>query len=384
VSVDAERALITIGHSYVVADNRRLAHEMAIAGRGRWRVTAVAPLAYRGDLRRIRLEPIANEACTVVPLRARFDRVPHLMWYAGLSEALSTGADIVHCWEEPYVLAAAQVARHAPPAARVVYATFQNLSKAYPPPLAGFERESLARASGWIAFGRTVEETLGTRDGYSSIPHQVIPPGVDVARFTADPARGRAIRRQIGWADEALVVGYLGRFTPEKGLDDLCGALGRVRSPWHALFVGGGELQGRLEEFRDCHPGRVHIANGVAHEDVPRWLNAMTVLCAPSRTTESWREQFGRMLIEAMSCGVPVIATASGEIPHVVGDAARLIAERDPSALVDALDGLLTDDRTRSHLSAAGTARARERFAWPVVARQHLDFFDTLIDGNRR
>jgi glycosyltransferase involved in cell wall biosynthesis len=381
VLVGAERELITIGHSYVVAENRRLAHEMAIAARGRWHVTAVAPRAYRGDLRRIALEPIANEACDVVPLRVRYDRVPHLMWYSGLSDALSTRADLVHCWEEPFVLAGAQVARHAPKTARVVYATFQNLSKTYPPPFAGFERESLGRAAGWIAFGRTVEETLRTRNGYGAIPHRVIAPGVDVARFTADSASGRAVRRQIGWADDALVIGYLGRFTPEKGLDDLCDALGGLRSRWHALFVGGGELQGSLERFRDQYAGRVHIANGVSHADVPRWLNAMTVLCAPSRTTESWREQFGRMLIEAMSCGVPVVATASGEMPHVVGDAARVVAERDPAALAEALEALATDEGARSRLSAAGIARARERFAWPVVARQHLDFFDALVES---
>jgi len=227
-----------------------------------------------------------------------------------------------------------------------------------------------------------VQETLETRHGYAGIPHRVIPPGVDVARFTRDAACGRAIRRRIGWRDDALVVGYLGRFTPEKGVDDLCGALDRVRSPWHVLFVGGGELQGRVEQFRDRYPGRVHIANGVPHAEVPRWLNAMTVLCAPSRTTESWREQFGRMLIEAMSCGVPVIATASGEMPHVVGDAARVIAEQDPATLAEALDELLADNCARSRLSDAGIARARERFAWPVVARQHLDFFDAVVDGN--
>jgi glycosyltransferase involved in cell wall biosynthesis len=382
VSVGAERRLITIGHSYVVAENRRLAHEMAIAGRGRWRVTAVAPTAYRGDLRRIALEPIANEACAVVPLCVRFNRVPHLMWYAGLSDAFSAGADIVHCWEEPYVLAASQVARHAPPSALLVYATFQNLAKSYPPPLAGFERDSLSRAAGWIAFGRTVEETLGMRDGYGRIPHRVIPPGVDVARFAPDAASGRAVRRQIGWPEDALVVGYLGRFTPEKGLQDLCAALDRLTSPWHALFVGGGALQDELERLRDRHPGRVHVANGVDHADVPRWLNAMTVLSAPSRTTASWREQFGRMLIEAMSCGVPVVATTSGEMPNVVGDAARLVAEQDPAALAAALDALLGDPSAREHLSAAGVARARERFAWPVVARQHLDFFDALVDSH--
>jgi glycosyltransferase involved in cell wall biosynthesis len=68
-------------------------------------------------------------------------------------------------------------------------------------------------------------------------------------------------------------------------------------------------------------------------------------------------------------------------MPHVVGDAARVVAERDPAALAEALDALVTDEGARSRLSAAGVARARERFAWPVVARQHLDFFDALVES---
>jgi len=384
VSVGAERRLITIGHSYVVAENRRLAHEMAIAGRGRWRVTAIAPKAYRGDLRRITLEPLEGEACALVPLGVRFDRAPHLMMYAGLRGALSSAVDVVHCWEEPYVAAGAQVAKHTPAGARLVYGTFQNLSKSYPPPFAELERRSLDRAAGWIAFGRTVENTLVTRAGYGGIPHRVIPPGVDVERFTPDTSSGRAVRRRIGWPEDALVVGYLGRFTVEKGIHDLCDALDRLRSPWHGLFVGGGALQTDLERFRDRHPGRVHIANGVSHADVPQWLNAMTVLSAPSRTTPQWREQFGRMLIEAMACGIPVVATTSGEMPHVVDDAARVVPEQDPAALADAIATLLADDGVRNQLSAAGIARARKCFAWATVARQHLDFFDALVESNAR
>ena len=69
--------LITISHSYVVASNRRLAHEMAVQGRGRWEVTALAPDRLVGDLREVVLEPIAGEACTTEALRMRLGRSPH-------------------------------------------------------------------------------------------------------------------------------------------------------------------------------------------------------------------------------------------------------------------------------------------------------------------
>ena len=70
--------LVTISHSYVVANNRRLAHEMAVQGRGRWEVTAIAPAQLAGDLRTIALEPIDGEACTTHGLRVRLGRIPHL------------------------------------------------------------------------------------------------------------------------------------------------------------------------------------------------------------------------------------------------------------------------------------------------------------------
>ena len=87
------------------------------------------------------------------------------------------------------------------------------------------------------------------------------------------------------------------------------------------------------------------------------------------------------MLIESMACGVPVIAAETGEIPHVVADAGELVADESPAVWARAIDDLLADPIRRAEFSARGLARARERFAWPVVARQHLDFFDSLVAG---
>lgn len=382
--VAAERRLVTIGHSYVVAENRRLAHEMAVAGAGRWRVSAIAPAAFRGDLRRIALEPMQNEACAVIPLPVVLDRSPHFMFYRGLRGALAASdADLVHCWEEPFVFAGAQVARAAPASARVVYATFQNISKAYPWPLSAFERTSMQRAAGWIAFGESVRDTLAARDGYTT-PHRVIPPGVDVDRFRPDRAAGAAMRQRVGWPDDARVVGYLGRFEPQKGLGVLMAALERMRTPWHALFVGGGSMQRELDAFAARHPGRVKVIGGVTHGEVPAWLNAMSVLCAPSLTTARWREQFGRMLIEAMACGIPAVASDSGEMPAVVAGAGRVVPEGEPAVWASALEALLEDNAALTEMSQRGRERARSTFAWPEVAARHLEFFDTLLAGGVR
>ena len=372
------RRLLTIGHSYVVAMNRRLAHEMALQAGGRWEVTAVAPATYRGDFGRLALQPIDGEASRLEPLEVRLDRVPHLMWYAGLGRVMDAGWDVVHCWEEPYIFAGAQVARATPAGATLVIASFQNLDKSYPWPFSRFEREAMARADGWIAFGQSVHDTLSVRASYAGKPSRVIPPGVDVALFRPDPGAGRSIRARLGWEDTDRVVGFLGRFVPEKGIRVLIDALGGVTTPWRALFVGGGPLEGALHEFAARHPGRVHVETGVAHDEVPAWLNAMTVLCAPSQTTAAWREQFGRMLIEAMACGIPVMASDSGEMPSVVADAGVVVGEHDVEAWPRAIDRLLGDEGERRAQAARGLERAQTRFAWPVVARAHLAFFEAL------
>jgi glycosyltransferase involved in cell wall biosynthesis len=372
--------LLTISHSYVVAGNRRLAHEMAVDGRGRWEVTAIAPERLAGDLRDVALEPIPGEACTTHGLRMRLGRLPHLRRYdSGLRAHLAGPWDVVHVWEEPYVAACAQAAAAAPARARVVPATFQNIVKSYPPPFGSFERRVMERAAGWIAFGETVREAQASKPLYAARRSRVIPPGVDVARFEPDAAARTAVRGRLGWHDDVPVVGFLGRFVAAKGLGVLMRALEGVSRPWRALVVGGGPMAPDLSAFAALRPDRVRVVTDVAHDDVPEYLNAMDVLCAPSQTTPRWREQFGRMLIEAMACGVPVVASRSGEIPHVVGDAGLLVDEADVSRWSAAIDRVCVDQSLRRDLSGRGLARAHERYAWPVVARAHLAFFEELL-----
>jgi glycosyltransferase involved in cell wall biosynthesis len=123
----------------------------------------------------------------------------------------------------------------------------------------------------------------------------------------------------------------------------------------------------------------VAIETRIGHDDVPRWLNAMDVLCAPSQSTPRWREQFGRMLIEAFACGVPVIASDSGEIPYVVADAGIIVPEDDLQGWRRAIERLLGDAELRTTLAQRGRQRAVTCYDWSVVARQHSVFFRQVM-----
>jgi len=131
--------LLTISHSYCVDVNRRFADELA--GTGEWEVTAAGPGVFRGDFRKHRLTPWEGERCRALPISAYLTRRPHLMAYSReLRVLLEENWDLVHCWEEPYVVAAAQIASRVRDGVPLVIATFQDISKRYPPPLSWIER----------------------------------------------------------------------------------------------------------------------------------------------------------------------------------------------------------------------------------------------------
>ncbi|MCP3103081.1 glycosyltransferase family 4 protein [Myxococcus sp. K15C18031901] len=376
------RRLISVSHSYVVALNRRLANEMARVGRDAWEVTAVAPRAFHGDLSPLVLQREPDEAARVEDIRAFFSRSLHLFLFGPeLRAHLARGVDLVHSWEEPYVLAGMEVALLTPRRVPLVFSTAQNLSKRYPPPFAQTERFVVDRASGWMAWGETVRENLLQRPGYASRPSRAIPMGVALEAFQPDRAQGEDFLRELGWSPSGPpVVGYLGRFVPEKGVPLLMAALDALETPWRALFVGGGPLEEGLRGWATRHGDRVRVVTGVPHAGVPRALNAMDVLCAPSQTTPQWKEQFGRMLVEAFACGVPVLGSDSGEVPHTLGDAGIVLPESKPEAWTEALATLLESPARCQELAERGRERAASRFAWPVVARAHLDFFTQVLE----
>ena len=145
-----------------------------------------------------------------------------------LSSLLAEPWDLVHCWEEPYVAAAYQIARQVAPDVPLVFATFQNIAKRYPPPFNWIERYSMNRADGIIAFGRTIADVLASKDrGRVSVRRTETRPRAGRGhsagrgpRSSSGPTRPAGPRRwtRLGWSDGPPVVGFLGRFVPEKGL----------------------------------------------------------------------------------------------------------------------------------------------------------------------
>ena len=130
----------------------------------------------------------------------------------------------------------------------------------------------------------------------------------------------------------SFVLGYVGRLVPEKGIQDLVEAFSRLKNKKAVLLIiGNGPLRTFLEE-KAVHLGinsRIRWIPALDQNHIPDYLNCMDVLVLPSHTTPTWKEQFGRVIIEAQACEVPVLGSDSGAIPEVIGKAGLIFKEKD-------------------------------------------------------
>jgi glycosyltransferase involved in cell wall biosynthesis len=117
---------------------------------------------------------------------------------------------------------------------------------------------------------------------------------------------------------------------------------------------------------------------------MPDALNEMDVLVLPSRTGQHWKEQFGRVLVEAMACGIPVIGSNSGGIPAVIGDAGQVVREGDIAGMRDALSKLRIDTQVRQQYIRKGLLRVLTEYAVPVVASRYCRLMRSVAEGSAR
>src|ERR1700730_18549085 len=221
--------VLTIGHSYCVAFNRAVVRE--VARDADFEVTVAAPAFFQGDLRPIVLEPEpVGSPLRIAPLGVKLSRFIHIFRYDGraLRNLIQAGDfDVVHAWEEPYILAGYQIARALKDnPARFCFRTAQSYVKRYPPPFNYFESAVLARAQGWIAGASLVSEAM-TSKGFPKDAGRVLNLAVDLGAFQQLPV---AVRNEVlgELRLEPPVVGFVGRLTQAKGLDVLMQAMERV------------------------------------------------------------------------------------------------------------------------------------------------------------
>jgi glycosyltransferase involved in cell wall biosynthesis len=190
------------------------------------------------------------------------------------------------------------------------------------------------------------------------------------------PMDSTALSERLG-LDGKRVAGFVGRLAPEKGLNVFLSALRKLPPNVHGLIIGDGPL--RAEVGLLCGSpewaGRLHLCPPMPQELLAQHMNCMDALAAPSLTTPHWKEQYGRVIAEAMACGVPVIGSDCGAIPEVIGPAGIVVREGDADAWAQAMDRLLASDSERARLREEGLRRARQELSAAAMAARMLAFY---------
>jgi glycosyltransferase involved in cell wall biosynthesis len=288
--------------------------------------------------------------------------------------------NIIHIEEEPWSLCALQTVilrRIFCPQSKLIFRTSLSIPVKLKLPFiaSSVERITFKEADHAFILSERAGEIL-IRKGYRK-GMRIIPNGVDTRIFRKMDVSD--LKQKLEIIKGEFVIGYVGRLMYMKGLDTLLRALSlliqhpaySIQHPeFRLLAVGSGEYREEMISIasRLGIQEKMILVGTVPAAEVPRYINCMDVLVLPSITTPGWVEFFGRVLVEAMVCEVPVIGSSSGEIPNVIDDAGLIFQEGNEEDLKDKLTMLIEDPDLRRSLAKRGFTRATSLFTWESIA----------------
>jgi glycosyltransferase involved in cell wall biosynthesis len=325
-------------------------------------VYAAIPAGTAGTDGGIQLVPVPVRGDSALPERLRWDR-------STLRRVLSEiRPDLIQVEEEPSSLLAATIATLARRAAIPLIAfSWQS----HPAPLGFFARRRAARtlaATSGVIGGNERAATLLHREA----PHAAVA-AIPESGITTVPVRPRPDREQ-------LVIGFVGRLSPERRAELLVRALGQTFGPWELVIVGTGPEQEAIEAAiaRQGLASRVHWSGAVRRDALEETWAAIDCLVMPWEDTEDWVEPHSPVLLEAMASGVTPIVTRAGALPELVGDAGIVVEGLED--LTEALQRAVTDPARCRALGGKARQRVLERYADSAIAARTLEFWHQVIE----
>jgi glycosyltransferase involved in cell wall biosynthesis len=344
-------------------------------------VTLITPTTWPREWGMVAAVPDDVPLLRVLPERVVFTGRQHRVLYPSLGKILRTiQPDILFVNAEPEDWVTWQVirsiARHSP-ATFPVFMSWRNIPFVgegipYKLPRLHIASERAVLASRSHCVARNADAVRLFADlGYHHATY--IPPAIDTGLFRPDDRPARL-------DSDLLHVGFVGRIHAQKGIADLIDAMAGVDGA-DLTLVGDGPAASefQLRAKRGGVENRLRWVPAVPQEQLPDILRSFDLLVLPSRTGRSWKEQFGRVLAEAMSCGIPVIGSSSGEIPRVVGDAGLTFPEGNSMALRDAIAHMRKNPAMMREWGTIGRERVLAEFAIPVVVGQYRTLFEKLL-----
>lgn len=337
-------------------------------------LTVIVPPVWYDPSGPVQLERAHTNGYRLLVDPIRFNGQFHTYYFPRLKQRLrELSPDIVHIDEEPYNLATWLAMRQArSKGAKTLFFSWQNLQRAYPFPFNLLEKQVLAKID-FAIMGNQDAAEVWRKKGYDGRA-QVIPQfGVDATLFQPRTMRDDGRGFVIGSANRRLV--------PEKGVDLLLQAAANLPGVWRLHIAGEGPARPYLEQLARQLGiwERVQFDGVVTSVQMPTYLQQLDVLVLASRTLPNWQEQFGRVLIEAMACGVTVVGSNSGEIPNVIGDAGLIFDESDEAALQEHLHQLMQSETLREELGKHGRERVLTHYTHHQIAEQTVAVYREMI-----
>jgi glycosyltransferase involved in cell wall biosynthesis len=352
-------------------------------------LTVVVPPSWADPHMPTRLEKLHTKGYELIVSNIAFNGNFHLHFYPWLHQIVRrVRPDVFHIDEEPYNLATFHAMGLAQwIGARTVVFSWQNLFRRYPPPFNLMEQYVLKRTDALLV-GNSEAARVWQRKGYQGAIYLIPQFGVDPNIYYRRPRvarqgkvsifKQRSIRTP---SQPTLVIGYVGRLVEEKGLELLLQAASKLNGPWSLQILGEGPDRRRLEyiaQWLGIAP-RVTFDEWMPSSHLPNYFSGLDVLVLPSLSRPNWKEQFGRVLIEAMACGVIAVGARSGAIPEVIGGAGLTFAEGNVEALRDQLQRLIDNVVLREALREQGRRRVTENYTQAAIAQQTVDVYRQIL-----
>jgi len=352
-------------------------------------LTVVVPPSWDDPRDPTRLEKVHTQGYELMVTPIVFNGNYHLHFYPKLKQILrQVQPDIFHIDEEPYNLATFLAMRLAQSVgAGTVVFSWQNLLRRYPPPFTLMERYVLDHTD-TLLVGNSESVKVWERKGYTGPIHLIPQFGVDPAiyyRHQRPTRQGRISifkqRTARPPTQPALVIGYVGRLVEEKGLEILLHAASRLTGPWTLQILGSGPDRERLEKMTQWLgiAPRVTFDQKIPSTHLPHYFSGLDVLVLPSLTRPNWKEQFGRVLIEAMACDVVTVGARTGAIPEVIGDAGVTFAEGNVAELQIQLQQLIDNVALREELRQKGRQRVKDYYTQAAIAKNTVKVYRQIL-----
>jgi glycosyltransferase involved in cell wall biosynthesis len=213
--------------------------------------------------------------------------------------------------------------------------------------------------------------------GYRAEKRVIIPNGFDCQALRPDEAARKALRTELGIADDTVVIGLVARYHPMKdhaGFLRAAGAVARAR-PQTKFVLAGTDVSSKQSELAEAvrqNGLQDHVILLGERSDIPSLNNAFDIACSAS----AWGEGFSNSIGEAMACGIPCAVTDVGDSAYLIGKTGLVAPPREPQALANAIVQLIGMGRAgRWQLGTKARNRIETEFSLPAIVRRYEDLY---------